>query len=85
MNGGGRSPAGPTAFLCLMHVSLVHAHNTSIGGWPSAPPYSEEGEKPRHPSEVAELKGQGQGPDPGQIDSYIDPFSSTLAQKAHSV
>lgn len=69
--------------MCLCFMLTTHLWEG--GRWPSAPPFSEEGEKPCHPPEVTELKGQGQGPEPGQIDYYIDPFSSALSQKAHSV
>lgn len=64
--------------MCLCFMLTTHLWG---GGWPSAPPFSEEGEKPCPPPEVTELKGQGQGPEPGQTDA----FSSALSQKAHAV
>ena len=55
------------------------------GGVAISTPFSEEGEKPCPPPEATELKGQGQGPEPGQMDACIDPVSSALLQKAHAV
>lgn len=42
--------------LCFMHVMVLHAHHTPMGV-PSAPSFSEEGEKLCHPLEVTEPKG----------------------------
>lgn len=81
---GGRSPRGPLRSCAWSLVFGSCSQHIYWGGVAISTPIFRGGRKLCHPSEVTELKGQGQV-QPGQTDSYTDPFSSTLAQKAHSV
>lgn len=77
-------PGGPlrSCAWCMRLWFMLTAHLLGGGHQHS---HFQRREKAVSPIRSHRTERAGPGSNPGQTDSYTDPFSSTLAQKAHSV